>query len=173
MFNVGDKVRCVSNEYDGIDVNEILEVTCCIYKSMEYFCRFKETGKFMYCINMQDFELVEEAKRRVDAIVEINPADVKLSMADVAESIKVIADKLVEKMKENKITVDIKSNNVNHPTHYNQGKIEVIDYIEDKGLNFNLGNTIKYISRCNHKGNKVQDIEKAIWYLEREIKNRK
>lgn len=58
---------------------------------------------------------------------------------------------------------------VNHPNHYNTGKYEVIDVIEDWQLNFNLGNAIKYIARCNHKGNKTQDIKKAIWYLEREL----
>lgn len=63
----------------------------------------------------------------------------------------------------------VKLNNVDHPNHYNQGKIEVIDYIEDKGFNFNLGNAIKYISRCEHKGKKKEDLEKAIWYLKREI----
>ena len=59
--------------------------------------------------------------------------------------------------------------NVNHPSHYNDGKIEVIDYIEDKKLGFHLGNAIKYISRAGKKDkDKAQeDIEKAIWYLER------
>ena len=60
--------------------------------------------------------------------------------------------------------------NINHPQHYNDGKIEVIDYIEDKNFNFNLGNAIKYISRAGKKGDKIEDLKKAIWYLEREIK---
>ena len=59
--------------------------------------------------------------------------------------------------------------NVNHPSHYNKGKFEVIDVIEDWNLGFNLGNTIKYIARCEHKGNKKQDLEKAMWYLRREL----
>lgn len=58
---------------------------------------------------------------------------------------------------------------VNHPKHYNSGKIETIDVIEDWNLNFNLGNAIKYIARAEHKGNKKEDLEKAVWYLEREI----
>ena len=58
---------------------------------------------------------------------------------------------------------------VNHPNHYNQGKYEVIDVIEDWDLCFCLGNAIKYIARCNHKGNKKQDLEKAIFYLKREL----
>lgn len=59
--------------------------------------------------------------------------------------------------------------NVNSPTHYNIGKIEVIEAIEDWKLNFNLGNAIKYIARCEHKENKKQDLEKAKWYIEREL----
>lgn len=59
--------------------------------------------------------------------------------------------------------------NVNSPTHYNKGNIEVIEVIEDWKLNFNLGNAIKYIARCEHKENKKQDLEKAKWYIEREL----
>lgn len=58
---------------------------------------------------------------------------------------------------------------VNHPNHYNIGKIEAIDFIEDWGLNFSLGNAIKYIVRAPYKGNQVEDLEKAIWYLNREL----
>lgn len=58
---------------------------------------------------------------------------------------------------------------VNHPSHYTYGKIECLDYIEDKGFNFNLGNAIKYITRAGHKGNMVEDLEKAVFYLNREI----
>ncbi len=60
---------------------------------------------------------------------------------------------------------------VNHPEHYNKGKIEVIDYIEDQDMNFNLGNAIKYISRAGlkNKSTTVEDLEKAKWYIQREI----
>lgn len=60
---------------------------------------------------------------------------------------------------------------VNHPDHYQGNSIEVIDVIEDFQLGFNLGNAIKYILRAGKKGNKLQDLKKAIWYLEREILN--
>ena len=56
---------------------------------------------------------------------------------------------------------------VNHPPHYNTGKIEVIDAIEDWKLGFHLGNAIKYIARAESKGDTKTDIEKAIWYLQR------
>ena len=61
------------------------------------------------------------------------------------------------------------SDNVNHPSHYNRGKIEVIDFIEDQGLGFALGNAVQYICRCFGKGNPIEDLEKAKWYIEREI----
>ena len=62
---------------------------------------------------------------------------------------------------------------VNHPSHYTDGKIEVIDFIEDKKLGFNLGNSVKYISRAGKKNPEkiVEDLQKAAWYLDREIKN--
>ena len=62
-----------------------------------------------------------------------------------------------------------KQETVNHPNHYNHGKYEVIDVIEDWSLGFNLGNAIKYIARCDYKDNKKEDLEKALWYIQREI----
>jgi hypothetical protein len=58
---------------------------------------------------------------------------------------------------------------INHPEHYQASGIEAIDVIEGFDLNFNLGNVIKYILRADKKGNKKQDLEKAQWYLKREI----
>ena len=58
---------------------------------------------------------------------------------------------------------------VNHPDHYQGNKMEVIDIIEDYSLGFSLGNAIKYILRADKKGNKKQDLQKAMWYLEREL----
>ena len=58
--------------------------------------------------------------------------------------------------------------NVNHPAHYNKGKFETIDVIEDWNLNFNLGNTVKYIARAEYKNSKFEDLQKAKWYLDRE-----
>lgn len=59
---------------------------------------------------------------------------------------------------------------VNHPPHYNQGNIEVIDAIEDWGLDFNAGNVIKYVARHQHKAEPLEDLKKARWYLDRIIK---
>jgi hypothetical protein len=61
--------------------------------------------------------------------------------------------------------------NVNHPPHYKAGGIETIDFIEAKSLNYNLGNVVKYITRADHKGSKLEDLQKAQWYLARELNN--
>jgi hypothetical protein len=61
------------------------------------------------------------------------------------------------------------SDPVNHPDHYKAGGIETIDYIEAKELNYHLGNVVKYVSRAGKKGSKLQDLQKAQWYLTREI----
>lgn len=63
--------------------------------------------------------------------------------------------------------------NVDHPLHYNsQGSgIECIDVVEWMG--FSLGNAIKYLWRADHKGNAIEDLEKARWYIDREIERRK
>lgn len=61
---------------------------------------------------------------------------------------------------------------INHPSHYTQGNIEVIDYIEDKKLGYRLGNVVKYVSRAGHKDDAIKDLKKARWYLNREIAKR-
>ena len=58
---------------------------------------------------------------------------------------------------------------VSHPSHYQGKRFEVIDIIDDYSLNFNLGNSLKYLLRAGHKDDYVQDLKKAIWYLNREI----
>lgn len=69
---------------------------------------------------------------------------------------------------------------INHPSHYANGKIEPIDFIEDKGLNFNLGNVIKYVARAGRKKSQgksleskaLEDLKKAQFYIQREIETR-
>ena len=61
------------------------------------------------------------------------------------------------------------TDNVNHPAHYKTGGIETIDFIEAKNLNYHLGNVIKYLTRADHKGDRLENLKKAQWYLNREI----
>ena len=84
-----------------------------------------------------------------------------------------IKDLVVTDLTNNKIIND----NVNHPSHYTDGKIEVIDFIEDKRLGFCLANAVKYISRAgkklsdgkSKKEKEIEDLKKSIWYINRRI----
>ena len=113
-----------------------------------------------------------------DLLVVIADNDVKISFAkwrfiradveEVIESAKFEStlgqiDELEDEFEENNREM------VNHPSHYNQGKYEVIDIIEDWNLNFNLGSAVKYIGRAGYKDDIIQDLEKAKWYIQREI----
>lgn len=70
---------------------------------------------------------------------------------------------------------EFKKELVNHPQHYGgkDNPYEAIKVIEAWKLGFCLGNTIKYISRAGKKDDTIQELEKALWYLKREIKNLK
>jgi hypothetical protein len=59
---------------------------------------------------------------------------------------------------------------INNPSHYTQFPVEVIAITEN--LPFNLGNVVKYVCRCEFKGDTIKDLKKAKWYLEREIMRR-
>ena len=62
---------------------------------------------------------------------------------------------------------------INHPSHYGgeENPYEAIKVIEAWDLGFNLGNCLKYISRAGKKGDIIQDLQKASWYLQRELLN--
>ena len=84
--------------------------------------------------------------------IKLNPATVKT---------------LVHAATSGKSIVDV----VNHPPHYTDGGIEVIDFIEAKRLGYHLGNVVKYICRAGKKGTNtgLEDLRKAQWYLKRAI----
>ena len=64
------------------------------------------------------------------------------------------------------------SDMINSPPHYKRGGLECIDVIEAFGLGFHLGNVAKYLLRAGHKGDALDDLRKAAWYLRREIERR-
>jgi len=68
-------------------------------------------------------------------------------------------------------TLPTVSSSIRGPRHYKRGKIEVWDFIRDQGLNYHLGNAIKYICRAGFKDSKVDDLEKAIHYLQNELEH--
>lgn len=57
----------------------------------------------------------------------------------------------------------------NSPKYYTRGQIEVWDFIRDQDLNYHLGCALKYICRAGYKDSKVEDLKKAIHYLENEL----
>ncbi len=63
------------------------------------------------------------------------------------------------------------NSNLSGPTYYKRGSIQVWDFIRDQGLNFHLGNAIKYICRAGYKDSKVEDLKKAIHYLQNELES--
>jgi hypothetical protein len=109
--------------------------------------------------------------KKVIAYIQANPS---ASYVAVAKKFK-MSPSYVYKLRSNNKPVNKSSTHeeavdkVNHPPHYKVGGIETIDFIEAKKLNYNLGNVIKYITRADHKGSRNEDLQKALWYLNREL----
>jgi hypothetical protein len=66
----------------------------------------------------------------------------------------------------------VPNDRINHPSHYTFSGLEPIQVIEAWGLNFHLGNVVKYVARADYKGSALDDLKKAAWYLNREIQRR-
>lgn len=93
----------------------------------------------------------------------------KYSKVPKKKDVQAIAEKVVQTIEEQTVELPKKEDVINHPSHYTRGKIEVIDFIEDQQLPYHLGNVIKYIARAGYKGDKLEDLKKARWYLDRYI----
>jgi len=100
-------------------------------------------------------------------------------MSDKNETMKILVspehlrDDGREREEDLETLVNYKLDLIDHPPHYNHGKYETLDVIEDWGLDFHCGNAVKYISRHRYKGQAKKDIEKAIWYLQRYLEKMK
>lgn len=66
----------------------------------------------------------------------------------------------------------LENDTINSPAHYTVGGIETYDFIRAKGLSYGLGNVVKYITRAEHKGATLYDLQKARWYLNKAIEER-
>ena len=100
-------------------------------------------------------------KKEVDVTLE--------NMAAKREEVDVTLANMIAKTLEEPEVKVVEEDVINHPSHYTRGKIEVIDFIEDQQLPYHLGNVIKYIARAGYKGDKLEDLKKARWYLDRYI----
>lgn len=134
---------------------------------------FEQTGKGRPAVNCPACrDLLNKPKKKVspkdNQSKKVNEGAPVISKMETTESY-ITADN----PKDLCVTTDVKpisiSNMIDHPAHYNKGKIEVIDFIEDQGLSFHLGNVVKYIARAGAKGDKLEGLKKARWYLDRYI----
>lgn len=157
-FNLGNKVKIKSNGVVGIIIargyNEYLNENDEQQSFEEYQI---EADKYYQC-NEDEIELI------TDVTVE--------SLMNKIKEITSINEDCEKKIKNVKVEDDENNNDpVNHPSHYTSGKIEVMDFIEDKKLNFARGNVIKYVSRAGKKDKdkELEDLRKSSWYLNREI----
>ena len=159
-YNIGDEITTRASTYRIIDRNVWLN-----YDEELISAHQRSRVKYMLW-DIKEGDVTEMSEIEIDKLLGYPNAIIK---AEIDSTVNVT-------IKKNNTNVpkqtNEKSDAVNHPSYY-QGKIEVIDFIEDKGLGFNLGNCVKYISRCHlkHKDNPVEDLKKARWYLDREIKN--
>lgn len=136
---------------------------------------FEQTGKGRPAVNCPTCrDLLNKPKKKAtdvkDKVITIKEEDAVapvITQKDTADK-PLINVKSVSDLYPVNETKD-KPNMVNHPSHYNKGKIEVIDFIEDQGLSFHLGNVVKYVARAGAKGDKLEDLKKAQWYLDRYI----
>lgn len=151
-FNLGDQVKIKSNGVVGIIIargyNEYLDENDKQQSFEEYQI---EADKYYQC-NEDEIELVTIGQ-------------VLQSIYDIPPQIKIKEIRSINEDSENN------NDPVNHPSHYTSGKIEVMDFIEDKKLNFARGNVIKYVSRAGKKDKdkELEDLRKSSWYLNREI----
>jgi len=131
----------------------------------EIAAKLKVPVSLVYTVRWQEKKTVKR-KRTKKAVKKVakkvakskNTLPKKFSLAEPVQAITIPIDREVEVWKE-----------VNHPEHYLKGGVETIDFIEAKDLSYNLGNTVKYISRVGMKGDARVNLEKARWYLSREI----
>jgi len=116
-------------------------------------------------------EAVQEMKTALDALDKIKdkPAKMFIQPDHMDDAHKLISERFETEYAKYKTT---QPDPVNHPPHYKAGGIETIDFIEAKDLNYRLGNVVKYVTRAEKKGNPIEDLKKARWYLDREINAR-
>jgi hypothetical protein len=178
-FHLGlsaDELKKVNDEVQRINKMSFEERNKHIQGAMESLCRDTTLGlsadelkKLNAKIERINKMSSEELNKSIQEVMELlcRPPSPKVSTPAPKVTPKPAPEP--PKNEVEKATAETKNERVNHPTHYNTGKFEVIDVIEDWRLGFNLGNVVKYVARAEHKGNSQEDLEKALWYIQREI----
>lgn len=159
-YNIGDEITTNISTYQIIDRNVWLN-----YDEEVISAHQRDRIKYLLW-DVEQPTVTEMSEIELDKFLEHPSATIKRNVANTLNVTIKKNDSNVSKQDNEE------SDAVNHPSHY-QGKIEVIDFIEDKHLGFNLGNCIKYIARAGKKNPEklLEDLKKARWYLDREIAN--
>lgn len=136
--------------------------------------RFMNSIGAMLIANLAPKTAGENASRKIDDIIKTAALSKIFGHPDNDEDEEDDDDDCEEHVPD-KPEKKTENDSVTHPAHYTRGKIEVIDFIEDQQLDFCLGNAVKYICRAGYKDPRTfsEDIRKAIWYLNRELEERK
>ena len=134
---------------------------------------FKVTSQSVYQITYK-MRKAAAPKKIILGVSEVSLANkLGISTKDYAEKVYELARGRVKQRMASATPRDIVATHhtdmVNHPPHYKAGGMETIDFIEAKALGYHLGNVVKYITRADHKGNRLEDLKKAQWYLSRAI----
>lgn len=135
----------------------------------KYSSGMRVIGKVIKIDDKHNYAIIESLPKHRYEITDFN---------DFELWTKYIEDKMehIGKRQSNDLQQRKRNDTVNHPSHYNYGDIEVIDFIEQITQHYNanvayhIGNAIKYLSRSPHKNGK-EDVEKAKWYIERAYEN--
>ena len=157
-YNIGDEITTTTSTYRIIDryvwLNYDEEVISAHERNHVKYLLWDRKGE----------DVAEMSECDIDWFFEHSGSTIKKNIADTVN--------VTTKKDSDTMTKQTNGGTVNHPSFY-QGKIEVIDFIEDKKLGFNLGNCVKYISRAGKKNPEklLEDLKKARWYLDREIAN--
>jgi len=146
-MNKSAKVRMLLRRNPNVKAGAVVETIDCTMQQAHVMLNTQR--KQLGIIRLKDGTY--KSKERMQPSVEIPATDGTLNIV------------------ETHFPITMEPDPVNHPYHYKVGGIETIDFIEGKNLGYNLGNAVKYISRADHKGNRLQDLQKAQWYLNREI----
>ena len=157
LLNAKDPMKVLVEEFDfALDCYECPYTGEC--DGMSTNC----SGAFIEYLE-QDIEVNESDLKTVEIK---EKANTKETLQETLDEVKETLQKTLDKVKE-----PVENDNINHPSHYTDGNIEVMDFIEDKQLNFARGNVIKYVSRAGKKdpNKELEDLKKAMWYLNREI----
>ena len=146
----------------------VMVVCYTIIQILDAVTKYMEEQRYKTVQGLTPGRLYERSNRPPPPPIKLS-ADETLKRLAADERLKYLGKVITAKSPNSTIK---QHDDINHPSHYTQGDIEVIDYIEDKKLGYRLGNVVKYVSRAGHKDDAIKDLKKASWYLNREIAKR-